>query len=194
MLRCKSNKQKFIMTALVILLCLICLTGATLALFTNDPDDGTIGIITTSGSVKVDLVDLDGNSLAGEVLQFQTSADRTEILFEPGAAFCTQGFQIENNGDIPVNFRLSVSEDKEIDMEEFRKAFDVRISTSSDRPDDSKPLEDFTGRLEKGKRGAQTYYLHVKMKESVGNEFQGKTYTGIGVTVFAVQGNAEIKE
>ena len=38
------------------------------------------------------------------------------------------------------------------------------------------------------------YRLLIKMKETVGNEFQGKTYTGIGVTVYAVQGNVSIKE
>jgi hypothetical protein len=31
------------------------------------------------------------------------------------------------------------------------------------------------------------------MKETVGNEFENKKYTGIGVTVYAVQGNATIK-
>ena len=38
---------------------------------------------------------------------------------------------------------------------------------------------------------SETYYLFVRMKESAGNEFQGKTYTGIGVTVYAVQGNVQ---
>jgi hypothetical protein len=32
------------------------------------------------------------------------------------------------------------------------------------------------------------------MKDTAGNEFQGKTYTGIGVTVYAVQGNVTIEE
>jgi hypothetical protein len=57
MLRYKSHKQAFIMAALVILLCLVCLTGATLALFTGNVNDGTIGIITTTGDIAVDIVD-----------------------------------------------------------------------------------------------------------------------------------------
>ena len=181
------------MTALVILLCLVCLTGATLALFTSDPNDGTIGIITTAGDVKVDIVDASSEAtLVGKVLQFQTSQDRKEILFEPGAVFYTQGFKVKNVGDIPVNFHLYVSEDEDIDMEEFNEAFEVWISTSPTNPANAKKLTDFTGRLEVGKSSESTYYLFIKMKESVGNEFQGKTYTGIGVTVYAVQGNARI--
>ena len=192
MLRYKSNKQAFIMTALVILLCLVSLTGATLALFTSDRGDGTIGIITTAGDVRVDIVDtFSEESLVGKVLQFQTSADRKEILFEPGAVFFTQGFKVKNVGDIPVNFRLSVSEDPSINMEEFERAFEVWISTDPTKPENAEKLTDFTGRLEVGESSESTYYLFIKMKESVGNEFQGKSYAGIGVTVYAVQGNVE---
>ena len=48
-------------------------------------------------------------------------------------------------------------------------------------------------RLEVGEK-TDTYYLVIKMREEAGNEFQDKSYTGIGVTVYAVQGNAEVGE
>ena len=194
----KSSINAFIMTLLVILLCLVCLTGATLALFTNDPNDGTIGIITTTGSVKIDIVDAgEGNSLVGGVLEFRTSSDRKEIYFEPGATYQTQGFKIKNLGDIPVNFRLSVSEDVDFDMNEFLEAFDIRIIAEpavSDAASQGEELSTFKGTLEAGDSTDTTYYLVVKMKENVGNTFQGKTYSGIGVTVYAVQGNVEIED
>ena len=195
MFRYKSNKQAFIIAAIVILLCLACLTGATLALFTSNLNDGTIGIITTSGDIEVDIVDSSSKtSLVGKVLQFQTSSERKEILFEPGVSFFTQGFKVKNTGDIPISFRLSVSEDDDIDMTEFDQAFDVWISTDPLDADNAERLTNFIGRLEVGQSSEQTYYLCIKMRETAGNEFQGKTYTGIGVTVYAVQGNVEIKE
>ena len=196
MLRYKSHKKVFVMTALVILLCLVCLTGATLAIFTSDPDNGTIGVIATAGDIKVDIVDASNDelSLVGKVLQLQTSSDRKEILFEPGAVFYTQGFKIKNLGDIPVNFRLSVSEDENIDMEKFNEAFEVWISESPTNLADSQKLSEFKGRLGVGKSSESTYYLFIKMKESAVNEFQDKTYTGIGVTVYAVQGNVSVGE
>ncbi len=195
MFRYKSHKQAFIMTALVILLCLVCLTGATLALFTSDLDDGTIGIITTSGNVKVDIVDAQTDAtLMGKVLQFQTLSGDQGVLFEPGATFYTQGFKVKNVGDIPVNFSVYVSEDKDMDMQEFNDNFEVWISTSPTSTADAKKLPDFTGRLEVGESSECTYYLYIKMRETVSNEFQGKTYTGIGVTVYAVQGNVSIGE
>ena len=195
MFRYKSHKQAFIMTALVILLCLVCLTGATLALFTSDPNDGTIGIITTSGDVEIDIVDTSGVTLQNKALLFMTTsgaADSNDILFEPGATFYTQGFKIKNTGDIPVNFSLSVSKDDKIDMEEFDKAFELWIVKEGDDFRGAEKITEFKVNGLAAGESSETYYLFIKMKESVGNEFQGKTYTGIGVTVYAVQGNAQL--
>lgn len=195
MLRYKKNIRTVIIAVAVILLCLVCLIGTTLAIFTNNPSDGTIGIITTAGKIDIDIVDSNTEaSLVGNTLEFYTSSERREILFEPGATFHTQGFKLKNSGNIPVNFRLSVSEDDDIDMEEFDRAFEVWISTDNTNLQDAQRLTKFIGRLEAGEKSAQTYYLFVKMKESAGNEFKGKVYTGIGVTVYATQGNVGVDD
>lgn len=201
MLRYKSHKQAFIMAAMVILLCLMCLTGATLALFTSDPNDGTIGIVTTSGNVEVDIVDTAGATLQNKALAFIIASnnpdggsmvDDDDILFEPGATFRTQWFQIENTGDVTVNFSLSVSKDDKIDMEEFEKAFEILILKEAADFSSAEKLAEFkVNGLEAGKRSGK-YCLFIRMKETAGNEFQRKTYTGIGVTVYAVQGNATL--
>lgn len=186
----KSNKQAFILAALIILVCLACLSGATFALFTSSSNDGTIGIVTTSGSVEIDIVDTSGATLQGRSLEFVTLTD--DYLFEPGATFYTQGFQVKNAGNIPVNFTLSVSKDDRIDMTEFDEAFEVWIVRVDDENfADAERITNFKGRLEVG-QNSETYCLFIKMKETAGNEFQGKTYTGIGVTVYAVQGNGPI--
>ena len=195
MIRCKSHKQALIIAALVILLCLVCLSGATYALFTNDPSDGTIGIVTTSGKVDVDIInDYDGKTLVGETLEFVTLRENQKVLFEPGATFYTQGFKVKNIGDVSIKFRVSVSEDKNVDMTEFHKAFDVWITTDLSDPTAAQPLTEFIGELAVERVSEKTYYLFIKMKESAGNEFQNKTYSGIGVTVYAVQGNVDFEE
>ena len=195
MIRYKTNKQAFIIAALVILLCLVCITGATLALFTSDPNDGTIGIVTTSGDVEIDIVDTSGVTLQNRALAFMTTSGATDsenVLFEPGATFYTQGFKIKNTGDILVNFSLSVSKDDKIDMEEFAKAFELWIVKEGDDFSNAEKLTEFKVNGLAAGESSDTYYLFIRMKESVGNEFQGKTYSGIGVTVYAVQGNAKL--
>ena len=190
----KSRKQAIIITVLVILLCLICLVIATVLIFTHDQHDGTIGIIST-GDVEVDIVDDSvGDTLVGRILQFQSTSDGTEVLFEPGAIFYTQGFKVKNIGRAPLVYRLSVSEDDQIDMEEFHEAFEVWISTSPTDPADARRLTEFEGHLQAGECSESTYYLFVKMRESADNEFRGKAYTGIGVTVYAAHSISDNEE
>ena len=154
MFRYKTKKQAFIIAALIILICLVCLTGATLALFTSDINDGTIGIITTAADLNVDIVDTAGETLQGKALTFVTTAgaaDSSKVLFEPGAVFYTQGFKVKNEGNVPVNFKLSVSKDDRIDQNEFDKAFDVWIVKEGDDMSTAQKLTEFKGRIEVGK-------------------------------------------
>ena len=167
-----------------------------MALFTSDLEDGTIGVVATAGNVKVDIIDDSSenpSSLVGQVLQFQTSSNQRDVLFEPGVTFYTQGFKVKNTGDIPVNFRIYISNDENFDMAEFAEAFELWISTDPTDPSQAQKLISFDGRLEVGET-SETYYLFVRMKETAENKFQGKEYTGIGVTVYAVQGNVSVEE
>ena len=192
MSRYKLDKRIFI-AAMVILLCLVSITGATLALFT-DSTDGTIGINATSGSVKVDIVDTTEkeNSLVGQVLNFQVDGAQEDVLFEPGATYYTQGFRVKNKGEIPIQFILYVSEDNtDATSAEFNDAFEAWITEDPFDPSDAVKLQDYEGTLAP-KQSSQVFYLVFRMKESAGNEYQNKTYSGVGVTVCAVQGNGYI--
>lgn len=196
MLFCKTNKQALLLAIFIILLCLIGLVGATFALFTSDPNDGTIGIVTTAGYIKVDILNaLDlTDSLKGKTLGMRSSTNETEVTFEPGATFFTNSFRIENEGTIPINYRIFISSDEEEDMAEIHRAFDIRISSNPEDPRDSVPLIDFQRSLDAGSISDESFYLIIRMKDTAGNEFQGRKYTGIGITVYAVQGNVDVKE
>lgn len=199
MLRYKLNRKPLIIAAMVILLCLACLSGATFALFTSDPNDGTIGVIATAGSIDVDIVDEANEdlSLVGTYLEFQTTVRYPDYRFEPGAVVYTQGFKVRNRGDIPINFRLSVCDDPEtsnIDIETFHEAFEVWIVENTiDLSSAQKPI-DFIDSVGPKQCSSDTYYLVIRMKETADNTFQNCYFTGIGVTVYAVQGNVEIEE
>ena len=184
------------MAVLVIILCLISLVGATYALLTNDINDGTIGVVSTAGEVKVAIVDaVSGESLLGKTLEISPPEGRDSVLFEPGAAFYTGGFKVKNIGDVKVNYRIFVSEDDDVDMTAFNKAFEVYITTNPQDPEKMLTLPEFNGALDTEENAeSDIYYLYIKMKESAGNEFRDGEYRGIGVTVYAVQGNVDIGE
>ena len=194
----KSNKQAFIIAGLVILLCLVSLTGATWALFSSDLKNGTIGVVTTAGNVEVDIVDTSDESLQDKALAFVTTSgaqtNSGNVLFEPGAAFYTQGFQVKNAGNIPINFSMTLSKNDDVDIDSFNRAFEVRVVKEGQDLSDAVLLSDFQGYyLEAGAR-TETYYLYIKMVESADNEFNGAYYSGIGITVYAVQGNVALED
>ena len=198
MFRYQTSKRALFIAAMIILLCL---AGSTLAIFTSDKNDGTIGVVAIAGDIEVDIVDADdtSRSLIDGVLQFESSTDGERfdidsVYFEPGRAFRTQGFKVKNTGNIDIKFRMYISADDKIDMNVFNEAFEILISTD---PDDFSKAENiiyFEDELARDTCAPDTYYLYIKMRETAGNEFQGDVYSGIGVTVYAVQGNINIKE
>ena len=191
-----SKYSAYTMMIIVILLCIVALTGATLALFTSNPDDGTIGVVTTTGNVKVDLVTAGHveTSLIGRVLEFDYDDDTEDgIYFEPGATFYTKPFRVKNAGNVSLNFRMYISDDNRMNMEEFEHAFEFYITDDPKNLENAVQLKSFIGHLEVGEY-SDTFYLVIKMKETAGNEFQAHEYSGIGITVYAVQGNVIIKE
>lgn len=190
MTRYKAQIESIIIAALVILLCLAFIIGSTFALFTDN--DGKIGINATAGNLEVDIVDqFNTRSLVGDTLDFITTAEKPIIEFEPGATFHTEGFRVKNDGNIPLNFILYISDDAEID-DGFSDAFEVWITNDVTDRTSGERLQDFSGRLEVGD-STDVYYLVFRMKETAGNEFQNRIFKGVGVTVCAVQGNVHIR-
>lgn len=155
--------------------------------------DGKIGINAVSQECEISIVDKENHSLIGDVLDFVAPDGRKNIDFEPGSIYYTESFQITNTGGIPVNFRLSVSEDESLDMQKFNEAFEVWIAKDVASFNEPELLTSFTGSLAVGEQ-SEGYYLIVRMRKEVGNEFQNREYKGIGITVYALQGKAESKE
>ena len=197
MFRYTEIRNAFAMSVLVIFLCLIALTGSTFALFTSDPEDGKIGVITTSGIVDVDIVEADSgrdNSIIGDVLHFHSdTTDQGGIIIEPGATIYTQGFKIKNRGNVTLNYRMYITNDSDIDMGALDSSCEFYVTTDPHNFSDAQKIYELNGQLKAGEC-SDTYYLVMKMHTHVDNDFQGHIFTGIGITVYATQGNAKIEE
>ena len=188
--RIKSGK--LIVATLAILVCLASITGATLALFTSDPNDGKIGINATAGNLEVNIVDTskDENTLVGDTLDFYTTPERPTIYFEPGAVYRTEGFKVKNEGNIPIDYIIYITEDtSQLDVNFFYEAFEVGITTDPITMRDLQPMREFRGDNLAAKHSSETYYLVFKMKTSANDDYQDKEFSGIGITVCAIQGN-----
>ena len=189
----QSVFRKIIVPIVVILLCLTSMIGVTWALFTSG-EDGKIGVNVTSGSINIDIIDADGESLLNDVLDFVPKDGREVIYFEPGATFHTEGFRIQNKeNSISINYRVCISDDENENMAEFEEAFELWITKDPNDLSDASKILSFSGELGVGDT-SEMYYLVIRMRETAGNEFQGKEYSGIGITVIAVQGNVDINQ
>ena len=174
----------------VIALCVTAIGVLTWALFrVGADDDGKIGTNVTSGKVKVDIEDTEGNSLVGGAFEFVTPEGEDEVVFAPGFTYYTEGFRVKNEGNLEIKYRIFISEDEAIDMTAFAEAFDFYITTDPESIDGAQKLTAFTGTLDEGEL-SEVYYLVISMKPDASDEFQDRTFTGIGITVHATQSNA----
>ena len=105
-----KNKTKRALTGSVIsvLVCTAMLVGTTFAWFTDSVSTGKNTI--TAGSLTVDLIDEEGNSLEGKTLNWSVADGRAqeEILWEPGAVYVTEGFRVKNTGNLALKYKLTV--------------------------------------------------------------------------------------
>jgi len=184
---------KYLILILIIIALMATAAVVTYILFGIDHDDGKIGINIVTGKCEIDIVDSSENTLVGEVLDFVSESGDNTVYFAPGKTYYTEGFRLKNTGTVPVNFRVYISEDESLDKETFEEAFEVWMTNNKEETDIENKLTAFKDELGVGEI-SETYYLVIKMKEEAGNEFQNQTFAGIGITVYAMQNDTEIKE
>ena len=188
MFRYKSYYKTLIMAVVIISLCILSMAGITYALFTNNVEDGTIGINATTGRISVDITDESGRSIVGEYLHFKNADNDGLLEFEPGKTYYTEGFQVKNDGTIPLLFRMYISNEPGMDIAKFSESFEFYVTTDPLDKNADVTLREFSGELSKDQT-SQTYYLVIRMKASADNTYANQSYGGIGITVFATQRN-----
>ena len=169
-------------TLLAFLLLLLCIIAAWGIKEELSDKKGT-NSIEAPKNVTLDITDINGNSLLDELLDFEHTEDK--LYFQPGSVYRTEGFQIQNQG-VPVKYLISINDEQVTEKEKFRQAFDFWLASD---PDDFSSAERITSFQEElnANEASQTYYVFVKLKETANNEFQNKSFEGIGITVHAVQ-------
>ena len=187
----KSTRRALIMSALSIILCFAMLLGTTYAWFTDTV--ASAGNIIRSGILDADLVDADGNSLAGKPLQFQKAAGAPadeKVLWEPGCTYNLEEFKVINKGNLAFKFKIIIT-----GIEGDYKLLEVIDWTISygDNSEDLdlnqwyhlKPGETFPSENGLG------VVLSGHMREEAGNEYQDLVAEGISIMIYAIQDTVE---
>ena len=105
----KNTKRALLASVLSVVLCTAMLVGSTFAWFTDSASTSVNRI--QAGTLKIDLVNAEGNSLEGKTLGWvaHDGRDQEQILWEPGATYNTEEFYIENKGNLNLKFKFVVS-------------------------------------------------------------------------------------
>ena len=187
----KSTKRALISSALAILMCMAMLIGTTFAWFTDTASTAVNKI--QSGTLKVDIVGENDESLDGQTLYFRDVNKSTDILWEPGATFNLDSFKIVNKGNLALKYKVIING---VDGDaKLLKAIDFTVKKGEN---EAVALEGWEGvLLPKGATPNDTAKEEVEktadivisghMKEDAGNEYQGLSIDGLGITVLATQ-------
>ena len=184
----KSTKRALITSALAILMCVAMLIGTTFAWFTDTASTGVNKIV--SGNLHVEIQDKEGTEI--DTLKWVDKngndiANQDDILWEPGCTYLLTPFKIANTGNLALKYKIVIT-----GLDGDSPLLDVIKFTYKVGGVESLLNEE--GHLTaKGTAGASTDMITVSahMDEAAGNDYMGKTLTGIRFTVYATQDTVE---
>ena len=185
----KSLKRAWMSAALSVLLCVAMLVGTTFAWFTSTASTAVNKI--QAGNLKVDIVDQNNQSLNGKTLSFKNKEGSADILWEPGATFTLDPFNIVNKGNLAFKYKVVISgvngNAKLLEaIDFFVKIGEAEQVALADWDGILLPVgEAATDTMDAGTTSAIT--ISGTMKKEAGNEYQGLSIDGIGITVVASQ-------
>ena len=168
-------------------MCVSMLVGTTFAWFTDTASTGVNKI--QAGTLDVQLLDEQGNTLEGQTLSWKKAAghENEAVLWEPGCTYNLQSFKIKNNGNLALKYKIVIS--GIVGDAKLLEAIDFTV-TGVDGVTTANALNGFEGKLAASSM-TDAITISGHMKEYAGNEYQGKSIDGIGITVVATQDTVE---
>ena len=186
----KQTKKALIMSVTSMVLCVAMLVGMTFAWFTDTASTAVNKI--QAGNLEVDIVAANTEtSIQDTGLQFKNMNNSSDILWEPGATFLTDGFQVMSKGNLALKYKLEIDLSN-LDAGSDAKLLDV-IKFSVVKADKTRAvdLDEFVGNLTSESNKSEVMYIKATMDSAAGNDYQGLTLNGIKIKVYATQDTVE---
>ena len=133
-----------------------------------------------AGTLDVQLLDEQGRSLEGQTLSWKKAAghENEAVLWEPGCTYELQPIVIKNAGNLALKYKIVISGIQ--GDAALNNAIEWTITNTS-----TVTALDADHALAAG--ASDTLTIKGHMREDAGNEYQGKSIDGIGITVVATQ-------
>ena len=179
----KSTKHAWLFSLTAMLLCVALLIGTTFAWFTDSASTAVNKIQAGNLDVALEMQNPDGTwvSTVGETLTFKTTDNRDadQILWEPGCTYELPKLRVVNNGNLALKYKIQITGIQG----------NAKLNEVIDWTIDGITVGNTFASLAVGANKEFTITGH--MQETAGNEYQGLSIHGIGITVFATQDTVE---
>ena len=194
-MKLKSKKSALLLSFTSLLLCFAMLVGSTFAWFTDTATTGVNKIV--SGKLKVDIIDMQGNTLQGKTMKWQAKDGREQdkILWEPGCTYYLEPFMIQNQGNLALKYKIELngfSGDKKL-----LEALEFGFYYFSPGFGEARTLGELMdgGNLDNVAENpglcTAPIYIFAHMKEEANNDYQELSIDDLSITVYATQLNYE---
>lgn len=176
----KSTKRALLSAVLSMIICVSMLIGTTFAWFTDNTSTAVNSVQAGTLDIELQYQKEDGSwaNAEGITLGFKKNASTPvgeQVLWEPGCTYELPAVKVVNKGTLAVKYKIVING---IDG-------DAKLNEVIDWTYNNAALQS-EGSLLAGK---ETEAITIKghMQEAAGNEYQGLTIDGIGITVYATQ-------
>ena len=198
----RATKRALLTSVMALVMCVVMLVGTTFAWFTDTASTGVNKI--QAGNLDIELqyaTAWDGTTGAptawadaeGQTLTFKTKDNRAtdKILWEPGCRYELPELRIVNKGNLALKYKITVNGVtgdakllKAIDFTAKMGGTEIALDSLNDAI-----LPSGAAQTTAGEAVGATDPITIKgvMKTTAGNEYQGLSIDGIGITVVATQ-------
>ena len=180
----RTTKRALLSSVMAVLICVAMLIGTTFAWFTDTASTAVNKI--QSGTLDVALeMSTDGinwESAEGKTLTFKTQDNRAagQILWEPGCTYELPQLRVVNKGNLALKYKIQITGIQG----------DAKLNEVIDWTINDAAINLTEKHLLAGQTGA-AFTIKGHMQETAGNDYQGLTIDGIGITVVATQDTVE---
>ena len=192
----KATKRALLTSVMALVMCVVMLVGTTFAWFTDTASTGVNKIQAGNLDIELQMKDNAGNwvNAEGKTLQFKVNgaipAEGTQILWEPGCRYELPELRIVNKGNLALKYKIQITGIQ--GDAKLNKAIDWTITHSNESDKLTDDINGFEYKMLPKAAGeadypSQTFTIKGTMKKEAGNEYQGLSIDGIGITVVATQ-------
>ena len=172
----RATKRALLTSVMALVMCVVMLVGTTFAWFTDTASTGVNKIQAGNLNVGLEMKDANGKwvSAEGETLTFKTKDNRAadQILWEPGCTYELPELRVVNNGNLALKYKIQIT-----GIQGDAKLNEVIDWTINDA------AIDLTEQHLAAKTEGAAFTIKGVMQTTAGNEYQGLSIDGIGITV-----------